>query len=112
MRTDKYYSAGAEIAEKGGFAPYRHKTEDGRYILSESDIRNMVASGILEIEELRTLDIIEVSYAEAQALIVDGKAAETREAAGVSEEEAEPEQEEAVEEEKEEKEVTNGKKNK
>jgi len=117
MRTDKYYTASAEITERGGFTPYRHRTENGRYILSESDIRNMVASGILEIEELGSLDISEVNYEEVQELILNGKAAERRMAASASsssdEEDATEEQEaseESEENESEEKEVTNGKK--
>lgn len=84
MRTDKYYSASADIAERGGFTPYRHKIEGGRYLLSESDIRNMIALGLIGIDEMRDLDIIEIDSEEADRLILEGKAAETREAAGIT----------------------------
>lgn len=83
MRTDKYYSASAELAERGGFTRYRHRIETDRYLLSESDIRQMIGSGLVEIAELATLDIREVSASEADSLILEGKAEDTRRQAGV-----------------------------
>lgn len=71
MRTDKYYSASEKVAALGGYTDVRYKVEGGRYILSESDIRNMVIGGKISPSDFRSLDIVEVSAAEARRLIAE-----------------------------------------
>ena len=49
MTTDRTYSVSAELARRSGLAEGRYRTADGRFIMSESDIRYMIARRILSI---------------------------------------------------------------
>lgn len=72
MRTDKYYLASAKVAEQGRLTDCRYRTQDGRYLLSESDIRSMVAGGRISFAELSQPHIEETDPATAKALIARG----------------------------------------
>ena len=52
MNTDRTYSVSAELARRSGLAEGRYRTADGRFIMSESDIRYMIARRILSIGDL------------------------------------------------------------
>lgn len=73
MRTDKYYSVSTEVAKKAMLVDFRYRVEKDRFILSETDVRNMVARGVVSPTDVSSLDMREVSLKEAEVLIAKGK---------------------------------------
>lgn len=73
MKTDAYYLASRELAERGGFYGLRYIAPDGRIILSESDLRVMANRGVFTPEEFVTgLDVELISSEKAKVLISEG----------------------------------------
>ena len=72
MTTDRTYSVSAGLARRSGLAEGRYRTADGRFIMSESDIRYMIARRILSIGDLAdTEKLHETDSGEAGRLIAE-----------------------------------------
>lgn len=104
MKTDAYYLASRELAERGGFYGLRYIAPDGRIILSESDLKVMANRGVFTPEEFVTgLDVELISSERAKVLISEGhykmRDDETEPAEETTEEVAEETDEEVADEE-------------
>lgn len=71
MRKEAIYAASADIARRAGVISSSYRTADGRFILSEHDLRSVRFSMTPE-EYVTGLDVEIVSEEEAKTLIRDG----------------------------------------
>lgn len=84
MREEAYFLAPENVAARTGIKESLYKTKDGKYILSENDLRK-VRFSMTPDEFVNGLDIEIISIAKAKELIGDGAALGGVETTGVNE---------------------------
>lgn len=69
MQTETYFSVSEDIARRSGMIGQRYMTKDGRYILSDRDLRSLR----LEPQEyINGIDAVALSRDEAKTAIAEG----------------------------------------
>lgn len=71
MRKENYYSASEWVARRAGCLQTSYRTVDGRYIISEQNVRSAIPF-MTPDEYVTGFDITVVSEEEAERLIVEG----------------------------------------
>lgn len=69
MQTETYFSVSEDIARRSGMIGQRYMTKDGRYILSDRDLRSL---RLEPLEYIHGIDVEMLSRDEAKTAIAEG----------------------------------------
>lgn len=72
IKKDKYYSVSAEVARLSGVVSARYRTKDGRFILSERDLKKAISRMAPE-EFIGGVDAVALTESKAKKLIAANK---------------------------------------
>lgn len=72
INKEKYYSVSAEIARLSGVIGSRYRTKDGRFILSDRDLKKAISKMMPE-EFIGGIDAIALTERQSKKLIVENK---------------------------------------